>query len=704
MKQPHGLRADLSCLYTPLDRQNDEIRLITMEAPCRRGPVRCLLEKVSLKCLGPGFAAFTASSVTNGRLTRRLTSEWARSEGCSNKRGSFDIGTSYPPPLTSHRFQWGDFAALSYVWGDETKRKDILVNNVVVSVTENLEIALRHLAADGYFEDDFKLWVDALCINQTDEGERASQINKMREIYSGSWTVIAWLGLADNKTETRKAFKFLRTLAALKDDDRDLTQMSIPAGCFFSLHELMNLEYWSRLWIIQEVIMGASSTIIRCGLDIMDWDTFCRGIAVLYHGENWSLKDRLLAYDFYRKGISGDDRWKTTSVHLVHKDLRELSRFEDQGGKRVGFRRLLEIAGSAECRDIRDKVFGLVGMMDDDIAKEVTQAYTLGIPKLFATVTKAFIVRYQDLEPLRQANPWGCHGAPKWAADWTWDGRMRWTRPESSFTCPLWDPSRPEPDPATIYNAHGGISARYEFLANETLLRCDGFVLDRIAGLGAPEDGYFMWAKDRMHQCPTWKSAYGSEEETRRALLSTLMGGRVAHGGRFQDRHLALSSLPSNFHVGFPQFEQRGWKWFTTQEAYYFKWEEWRLAHNHFMLGGKRMDEYFTDWLPEEADESTYIEVYNSADRMVQERRLMLTENGYLGWAPDNAYDEADENNVRVGDLVAIIFGCSTPLVVRAKGEFYEIVGEAYVEGFMDGEGVRLVEGGERKVESFTFV
>lgn len=281
---------------------------------------------------------------------------------------------------------------------------------------------------------------------------------------------------------------------------------------------------------------------------------------------------------------------------------------------------------------------------------------------------------------------------------------MRWTRPESNFTCPLWDPSIPEPDPATIYHAHGGISARYNFLENDTLLRCDGFILDRIAGLGASESGYFSWAKERIDQCHTWKSAYGTELETGNALLSTLMGGRVAHGGRLQTRHLALSSLPSNFEVALPQFEQRGWKWLATQEDYYFKWEEWRQAHNHFMLEGKRLDHYFTDLLLDVADESTYIEVYNSVDRMVQERRLMLTENGYLGWSPDNAYDDTVENHVRVGDLIVIVFGCSTPLVVRPKGGDYEIVGEAYVEGFMGGEGIHLIEGGKCQVQSFTFI
>lgn len=177
----------------------------------------------------------------------------------------------------------------------------------------------------------------------------------------------------------------------------------------------------------------------------------------------------------------------------------------------------------------------------------------------------------------------------------------------------------------------------------------------------------------------------------------TLMGGRIAHGGLFEERHLALSSLAYDFGVALPQFEQRGWTWFTTQERYGFQWEEWRKTHNHFMFDGKRLDSYFTSKLLDEVDESTYIEVYNSAYRIVQGRWFMLMENGHMGCAPDNAYDTSVESHAGIGDLIGILFGCSTPLVIRTSGEYYKMVGEGYVEGFMDGEGIRLVEEGERQ-------
>jgi hypothetical protein len=287
------------------------------------------------------------------------------------------------------------------------------VNGIVLSVTANLEVALRALAANNEFQGYYKIWIDAICINQIDEVERASQVSKMREIYNGSWTVISWLGKMDRRGDMGKAFRFLRNMASLTLEEQDLARVMtqrpgfIEDSSFFALHEMMTRPYWSRLWVIQEVIMGASSTVLRCGVDWLDWNTFCAGIAVLYNGNNWNLKDVMLFQESEKRGLHRDCAWHTLSLHLVHQDLRPLSRYEDQGGERLGFRQLLEIASSTACRDVCDKVFALIGMMEPGIANEVVRNYGLGSPRLFAAVTKAFILHYNNLEPLRQGNPWG---------------------------------------------------------------------------------------------------------------------------------------------------------------------------------------------------------------------------------------------------------------------------------------------------------
>jgi hypothetical protein len=81
----------------------------------------------------------------------------------------------------------------------------------------------------------------------------------------------------------------------------------------------------------------------------------------------------------------------------------------------------------------------------------------------------------------------------------------------------------------------------------------------------------------------------------------------------------------------------------------------------------------------------------------------MLTRQGYLGWAPDNVFDSGEVNHARVGDLVAIVFGCSTPLIIRPHEKRFVVVGEAYVQGFMNGEAVQLTDGEKCKAQSFLF-
>jgi hypothetical protein len=72
-----------------------------------------------------------------------------------------------------------DYVALSYCWGDQASWKEIIIGDVAVQVTLNLESALRHLQAKGYS----RLWVDAVCIKQQDPVERSQQLLWMGSIY-----------------------------------------------------------------------------------------------------------------------------------------------------------------------------------------------------------------------------------------------------------------------------------------------------------------------------------------------------------------------------------------------------------------------------------------------------------------------------------------------------------------------------------------
>lgn len=111
------------------------------------------------------------------------------------------------------------YSALSYVWGDATVTKDIAINGHVFPVTTNLAGALLKIGQQwrrSFPERDGSdancwFWIDAICINQTDLGEKSSQVPLMALIYLGAELVISWLGPA--AAQVHLAFDSFRILA-----------------------------------------------------------------------------------------------------------------------------------------------------------------------------------------------------------------------------------------------------------------------------------------------------------------------------------------------------------------------------------------------------------------------------------------------------------------------------------------------------------
>ncbi|KAF3763584.1 hypothetical protein M406DRAFT_233130, partial [Cryphonectria parasitica EP155] len=85
------------------------------------------------------------------------------------------------------------YEALSYVWGDSRPEfcRWIRVDGQKRWVTQNLWAALRRLRRT---DEERKLWVDALCINQKDDVEKSHQVAMMSQIYSKTAMCLAWLG------------------------------------------------------------------------------------------------------------------------------------------------------------------------------------------------------------------------------------------------------------------------------------------------------------------------------------------------------------------------------------------------------------------------------------------------------------------------------------------------------------------------------
>ena len=91
--------------------------------------------------------------------------------------------------------RWYPWIALSYTWGDSEDRVGIVCNQRQIPIMRNLYSALRRLRLH---DATLLLWIDAICINQEDNEEKAVQVLLMQRIYKQANLVIVDLGDADD--------------------------------------------------------------------------------------------------------------------------------------------------------------------------------------------------------------------------------------------------------------------------------------------------------------------------------------------------------------------------------------------------------------------------------------------------------------------------------------------------------------------------
>jgi hypothetical protein len=130
------------------------------------------------------------------------------------------------------------YEALSYVWGDPTDRKSIHLNGHTFDITKNLHAALLRLR-NPFVER--VLWVDAICINQQDDGEKEQQIQYMYRVYGQATRVVVWLGdMADNSDQ---AFEDIRVAGEYQSESM------LTGGRQKALSELLRRPWFQRIWV-----------------------------------------------------------------------------------------------------------------------------------------------------------------------------------------------------------------------------------------------------------------------------------------------------------------------------------------------------------------------------------------------------------------------------------------------------------------------
>ncbi|KAK2023105.1 HET-domain-containing protein [Colletotrichum zoysiae] len=578
------------------------------------------------------------------------------------------------------------YKALSYVWGDPSILAEITCSGFRRPVTVSLLDGLRRLRHPTRIET---AWADAICINQSDNNEKAYQVNLMGLIYDKATEVVVWLG-QDSNNSAETAFEGFRTTNAAIQNGTHMTHGVLP-GAFLTLtnqdgqksapfpvnqrknnleqilkaqhltaiKELFLLPWFTRVWVLQEVGLATEATAFWGDSHIA-----FREIAMFI---NFAMTDEnmnfVLEQDI-KDIISGPPYYAFWSVWSTYnkKDswvsrCAPLQAFADQqvAECQIDFLVVLEASRRFSATNALDHVFAFLGHPKALVTatnQPIVQAdYNMALEDLHVAVASRlaemslnFLVQVQN-QPFN-LDP-GCND-PSWVPKWdvnddeapnafweAWDASLRVTkRPTfsarlSSFRLHV---SALLFDTVTEYT---DVMKKADFDRSSS---GPGTLIEKCWDLTAKA------AKTHPH-------VYGDDE-----LLSFALT-LVCHYRRTQTDREEYSDLVALFVRFCSIYSGSLWK----------KLERFGISFTHVHREGyvgKQFQHYGTN------------------------RRFFVGERGYWGLGP---------SLMRKGDVCAILFGADVPIILRPCGRRgqYRLVGQAYMNGAMYGEIVEKWEEGD---------
>lgn len=293
------------------------------------------------------------------------------------------------------------YEALSYTWGGEEKPCWLGINAgdrgsaCELSVTQNCFNALRTLRRTDRCRT---MWIDAVCINQSEIPERGQQVRIMPEIYRNAKSVIVYLGEGTGSSDIAMSSIFSDLWkAAAKYEEDETTTSSIAVTTEESVHQkpLLAREWFSRIWVLQEVYMARTATVV-CGKKFLPWEPYFR----LLGG------------------------WRSENV-LSDRTPQVLTIRQRRNVENARSRELLDLLAdtrSCNCKDPRDRVFALLSMSNAKYRAGLIADYSMSVEQVYINAAAEFL-RLYGLDVVFSAveskeGDYSCT-TPSWVPDWT---------------------------------------------------------------------------------------------------------------------------------------------------------------------------------------------------------------------------------------------------------------------------------------------
>ena len=548
------------------------------------------------------------------------------------------------------------------------------------------------------------MWIDYVCINQSDGKDKSIQVALMKEIYSNASKVIVWLA---RPTKAEGLQRYIELLGGLQDERvaidmihelndhityygfsaEDLSRIIKREGDSHRVYRLVALSdflanpWFARVWVVQEVAVAREISFLYENQHL-DWDWLWNVMA--------SFQEPEMAAALAAGGSNGDLR-NTRHFHELARLRADTNTLKEKRSKHywgmVGLddylittllplSLLLAKCADFEATDPRDKVYAMLGLASDDSPRFIRPDYENKTTRevymdaaRYALQTKAplALLPFAGIGDRTSAS---VPDIPSWVPDWTIPRRP------STLDQPLHNHYE-----KTQYYASLTTKPEVNLDPISNVLTLGGAIVDEITALST------ICHFERPDSVSLAES-YGSSFHPRQAAAHINWHDEaftLALGGSVLRRRSSVEEAFWRTLIGDMTPSSR-----PAPAALADDYRNWavcsRLVHRFCRLNGKG-----TPLPPGLSPASPAFAIWGTAMGFCAARRkFCVTRRGYMGMVPQGS---------RPGDLVAIILGAKTPYVLRHCGKVkdsFELVGECYMDGMMDGEMMGMLPRMER--------
>ena len=547
------------------------------------------------------------------------------------------------------------YLAFSYCWGDPTPTDKVWCSeHRYLNINSSAAAMLRCIVRGKGTEH---VWIDALCIDQSNLVEKGQQVRLMRDIYQSATRVNAWVGNSSADSSLAMAFAdtLFNTIQKICSLGQTITMATLtespycafPSPNWAALVTFLQRPWFRRAWVVQEVVVASQTTII-CGDWTLAWDVLASSITLILGS---GLVPLLSIFPESEIGIQS-----TGSSNLgIIAGIRYLRKLEMP----VRLQYCLLTCRQFKATDSRDMVFAMLGMASDASDAGLDPNYRLTAQSVFTDSTRHLLTRDKSLDILHAAGtgfPRFLADLPSWVPDWS-------AMPSTTILGHVAD--------ASGYCAAGGSGVKIQSDSSSRSVTLEGTLIDILKEVCSQRPPQ-TFTLDPLEMKPSCANLLGWYEGNAR-LVSSL---QPYPSGEHWEEAFWRTLIANLSHVGKPGA--------PAPPVYYHYYQSLLTILRSFVKNGG--PDPFEDVAMETIQKA---QIYNSSVSRVSTHRLFITGRGYIGLGPPG---------MSANDVICIIHGAVTPFLIRAEvsekdtEQTYTLVGECYVHGLMNGEGLKLSE------------